>query len=107
MPYFGVSGRDYNNNFPGYKKESDVRSWSDQMVIADSKHETNPQRGDYRLSVPQLPPLRNAFRHPGESSNTLFLDGHAESQSIGVLIEPYVTGSKDWKTEGPWRIDGS
>ena len=92
MNQYAIGGDDYGS-YKGYRKESQIRSPSKQLVFTDSTYET--QSGWYRVAADALNWV--SFRHTG-LTNVGFADGHVESLTAKQLSVPY----PDWLSTTPW-----
>ena len=92
MNQYAIGGDDYGS-YKGYRKESQIRSPSKQLVFTDSTYST--QSGWYRVAADVLD--RVSFRHTG-LANVGFADGHVESLTREQLTVPL----PDWLSTTPW-----
>ena len=92
MNRYAIGGENWGS-YKGYRKESQIRSPSKQLVFTDSTYET--QSGWYRVAADALNWV--SFRHTG-LTNVGFADGHVESLTRAQLTVP----SPGWLSTTPW-----
>jgi len=94
MPDYNIGGRNWGSHI-AYKKESEIRKPSEQIVFVDSIYGNTGNSGCAFVEQDCMAYIN--FRHTN-LTNCAFADGHVEARNRSQLYQ----GPSNWINTTPW-----